>query len=78
LIVVGGVIELPIAKTLNLWGRAEGFLVCLGVFILGLIVIASCNGSNSFAAGYTLYWIGYNAVTLIMSIFIVDLSSLRN
>lgn len=76
--IVGGVIQLPIAKTLNLWGRAEGFLVFLGVFILGLIVIASCKGPNSFAAGYTLYWIGYNAVTFIMSIFIVDLSSLRN
>lgn len=76
--IVGGVIQLPIAKTLNLWGRAEGFLVFLGVFILGLIVIASCKGPNSFAAGYTLYWIGYDAINFIMNIFIVDLSGLRN
>lgn len=76
--IVGGVIQLPIAKTLNLWGRAEGFLLFLGVFVLGLIVIASCNGPNSFAAGYTLYWIGYNAINFILSIFVVDLSGLRN
>lgn len=53
--IIGGVLQLPIAKTLNLWGRAEGFLVFVGVLIVGIIVIASCNGPNGFAAGYTLY-----------------------
>src|SRR6201986_3573066 len=76
--ILGGVLQLPIAKTLNLWGRAEGFLVFLGVFIIGIIVIASCNGPTSFAVGYTLYWSGYNAVNFIMSIFIIDTSGLRN
>ncbi|KKK20503.1 hypothetical protein P175DRAFT_0547559 [Aspergillus ochraceoroseus IBT 24754] len=76
--IVSGVIQLPIAKILNLWGRAEGYLVFVGVLVLGLIIIASCNGPNSFAAGYTLYWISYNVVNFILSIFIVDLSGLRN
>jgi len=76
--IVGGVLQLPIAKTLNLWGRAEGFLTFLVVFILGLIVIASCNGPNGFAAGYTLYWIGYTAMNFILSVFVADASGLRN
>ncbi|KAJ5398671.1 hypothetical protein N7465_009160 [Penicillium sp. CMV-2018d] len=76
--IVGGVLQLPIAKTLNIWGRAEGFLALLLVFILGLIVIASCNGPNGFAAGYTLYWIGYTALNFILTVFVADASGLRN
>ena len=29
--VIGGVLKLPIAKILNIWGRSEGFLVFLCV-----------------------------------------------
>lgn len=76
--IVGGVLQLPIAKTLNIWGRTEGFLAFLAVFILGLIVIASCNGPNGFAAGYTLYWIGYSALNFILSVFVADASGLKN
>ncbi|KAH1280313.1 hypothetical protein KXW98_008480 [Aspergillus fumigatus] len=76
--IIGGVLQLPIAKTLNLWGRAEGFLVFFGVLIVGIIVIASCNGPNGFAAGYTLYWIGYTAVNFILVVFVADASGLRN
>ncbi|KAJ5885809.1 hypothetical protein N7504_011645 [Penicillium tannophilum] len=76
--IVGGVLQLPIAKVLNLWGRAEGFLTFLAVFIIGLIVIASCNGPNGFAAGYTLYWVGYTAINFILSVFVADASGLRN
>ncbi|KAK4864421.1 hypothetical protein LT330_009949 [Penicillium expansum] len=76
--IIGGVLQLPIAKTLNLWGRAEGFLALLLVFILGLIVIASCDGPNGFAAGYTLYWIGYAALNFILTVFVADASGLRN
>ncbi|KAJ5668237.1 Major facilitator coppper-regulated transporter crmC [Penicillium maclennaniae] len=76
--IVGGVLQLPIAKTLNIWGRTEGFLTFLAVFIIGLIVIASCDGPNGFAAGYTLYWIGYSALNFILSVFVADASGLKN
>lgn len=76
--IIGGVLQLPIAKSLNLWGRAEGFLALLLVFILGLIVIAACDGPNGFAAGYTLYWIGYTALNFILTVFVADASGLRN
>jgi MFS family permease len=76
--IIAGVIALPIAKILNLWGRAEGFLLFLGLFLIGLIVIASCDGPNSFAAGYTLYTIGYNSINFILSVFVADATGLRN
>ncbi|KAF2137209.1 uncharacterized protein K452DRAFT_278847 [Aplosporella prunicola CBS 121167] len=76
--IIGGVLKLPIAKMLNIWGRAEGLFVFLIVYLLGIIVIASCNGPNGYAAGYTLYWIGYDAIYLILDVFMADTSGLRN
>lgn len=76
--IIGGVVKLPIAKTLNLWGRAEGFVVFVAVYIVGIIIIASCDGPNSYAAGYVLYWVGYDALYLILDVFLADTSGLRN
>lgn len=75
--VVGGVLKLPISKTLNLWGRTEGLLVSVFVYVLGMIILAACNGSSAFAAGYVLYWIGYYCIYLILEIFVADTSGLR-
>lgn len=76
--VVGGVMKLPIAKVLNIWGRAEGILIFTGLYTLGIIVLASYNGPKGFAAGYVLYWVGYNAIYLILDVFMADTSGLRN
>ncbi|KAL4990399.1 major facilitator superfamily domain-containing protein [Aspergillus falconensis] len=76
--IIGGVLKLPIAKILNLWGRSEGFLIFLGVYAVGLIIVAACNGPDSYAAGYVLFWVGYNALFLIMDVFMADTSGMRN
>lgn len=76
--IIGGVLKLPIAKTINIWGRAEGYLVFIGVYVLGLVILAACNNPDSYAAGYVLYWIGYDAIYLILQIFVADTSGLRN
>ncbi|KAH8809296.1 putative siderochrome-iron transporter [Xylogone sp. PMI_703] len=76
--VIGGVIKLPIAKLLNIWGRAEGFALFVGVYLLGIILIASCNGPSGYAAGYVLYWVGYDAIYLILDVFVADTTGLRN
>lgn len=76
--IIGGVIKLPIAKILNIWGRAEGLLLFVAIYLLGIIVIASCTGPSGYAAGYVLYWIGYDAIYLILDVFVADTSGLRN
>ncbi len=76
--IIGGVLKLVIAKMLNIWGRAEGFLVFVGVYLLGIIIIASCNGPNGYAAGYVLYWVGYDAIYLILDVFVADTTGMRN
>ncbi|KAJ5135607.1 Major facilitator superfamily domain general substrate transporter [Penicillium bovifimosum] len=76
--IVGGVLKLPIGKVLTLWGRAEGLIIFTAVYIVGMIILASCNNPNSYAAGYVLYWVGYDAIYIILDIFIADTSGLRN
>lgn len=41
---------IPVAKMLDLWGRAEGFLVMVAFADLGLILMASCNSLSTFCA----------------------------
>ncbi|KAL4893716.1 major facilitator superfamily domain-containing protein [Aspergillus ambiguus] len=76
--VVSGVIRLPTAKLLNIWGRTEGFLVCVAVYMIGLILLAACNNPSSYAVGYVLYWVGYDSIFLILDVFMADTSGLRN
>lgn len=76
--IIGGVLKLPIAKILNLWGRAEAWLLFLAVYIVGIIISATFDGTAGYSAGYVFYWIGYDALYLIADIFIADTSGLRN
>lgn len=76
--IIGGTLKLLIAKILNIWGRAEGLLVFLVIYVVGIIILAACSGPNSYAAGYVLFWIGYDAIYLILDVFIADTSGLRN
>lgn len=76
--IIGGVLKLPIGKTLNLWGRAEAWLLFLGVYLLGIIISAAFKDTAGYSAGYTLYWIGYDALYFIADVFIADTSGLRN
>jgi MFS family permease len=76
--IVGGVLKLPVGKILTLWGRAEALVIFTAVYLLGIIILASCNNANSYAAGYVLYWVGYDAIYVILDIFIADTSGMRN
>lgn len=76
--VIGGVLKLPLGKTLQLWGRAEALLFSTSIYMLGMIILAACNGANAFAAGYVLYWVGYNCTYLILDIFVADTSGMRS
>ncbi|KAJ5975542.1 Siderochrome iron transporter 2 [Penicillium waksmanii] len=76
--IIGGVLKLPLAKTLQLWGRAEALIFSTVVYTLGMIILSACNNANAFAAGYVIYWIGYYCLYLILDIFVADTSGLRS
>lgn len=39
---------IPLAKVLDLWGRAEGFMIMVLFATVGLIMMAGCNGLATF------------------------------
>ena len=63
--IVGSILQLAIAKTLDLCGRFSSFLLSS----------SSVSRLLPLAAGYTLYSIGYTSVSFILNIFIADKKS---
>lgn len=49
--VMGGAVYIPMAKALDLWGRAEGFLLMTFFCVIGLILLASANNLPTYCAG---------------------------
>lgn len=43
---------MPLSKVMDVWGRAEGFLIMTVFATLGLILMAASNGIATFCAAY--------------------------
>jgi MFS family permease len=76
--VIGGVTNLGIAKILDIFGRPHGFLLCVFLATIGLVMAASCNGVEAYAASQVFYTVGINGLGYCLSVFIADTSSLRH
>ena len=55
---IGGISKLPLAKILDIWGRPQGFALMVASLTLGLIMMASCNNVETYAAAQVFYWLG--------------------
>jgi hypothetical protein len=53
--VMGGSVYIPMAKALDVWGRAEGFLLMTFFCILGLVLLASSQDLPTYCAGQVRY-----------------------
>lgn len=76
--VVGGVTNLSIAKTLDIFGRPQGFLLCAVLATLGLVMSAACNNVEAYAASQVFYTVGINGIGYSLSVFVADTTSLRH
>lgn len=48
--VLSGVLKLPIAKIIDLWGRPQGLFVVVVLATVGLVLMASCSNIRTYAA----------------------------
>lgn len=48
---MAGSVYIPMAKALDLWGRAEGFLAMITFCVLGLILLAASKNLPTYCAG---------------------------
>ncbi|EIN11142.1 siderochrome-iron transporter [Punctularia strigosozonata HHB-11173 SS5] len=76
--IIGGVSALPVARMMDVWGRAEGFLVMTAIATIGLIMMAACKNVETYAAAQVFYWVGMNGMNGVLEIFIADTSKLKN
>ncbi|PFH57389.1 hypothetical protein XA68_15136 [Ophiocordyceps unilateralis] len=75
---VGGLIKLPLAKILDVWGRPQGFAVTTVLGTVGLVMMAACDSVKTYAAAQVFYWVGFNGMGYSLSVFIADTSALEN
>jgi hypothetical protein len=59
--IIGGLIRLPLAKILDIWGRPQGYALMVFFLTLGLVMMAVCNNVETYAAAQVFYWVGYVA-----------------
>jgi hypothetical protein len=76
--IIGGVSKLTLAKILDVLGRPTGYLLTIILTTLGLVLMATCNGVEMYAAAQVFFWVGYNGLGFCLGIFIADTSSLKN
>lgn len=56
--IIGGLIKLPLAKVLDIWGRPQGFALMVFCLVIGLVMMAACNNVETYAAAQVFYWVG--------------------
>ncbi|KAF6799523.1 siderophore iron transporter mirb [Colletotrichum sojae] len=76
--ILGGVSNLTIAKIIDIRGRTEGFVAMVGLITIGMIMKATCQNVETYAAAQTIFWVGHLGLQYIISIILADMTSLRN
>lgn len=74
----GGLTKLPLAKILDTWGRPQGLLLMLLIWVVGFVMMAGCNNVETYAAAQVFSSIGSQGVSYCITIFIADTTSLIN
>ncbi|KAF5006619.1 hypothetical protein FDECE_7014 [Fusarium decemcellulare] len=69
---------IPLAKLLDTWGRAEGFLLMVVFSVLGMILMAVAQNLATFCAAQIFYSIGFSGLIYCVGVLAADASSLRN
>ena len=75
---IGAALFIPLAKVLDVWGRAEGFLFMTVLATLGMVLMAACKDLPTFCAAYVFYNVGFRGVTYCVDVITADASKLRN
>ncbi|KAE9969969.1 hypothetical protein EG328_006531 [Venturia inaequalis] len=72
---------IPMAKLLDVWGRAEGFLLMVSCATLGTILMATSKNLATFCAAEqkkVFYSIGFAGIIYTVAVLAADVTSLRN
>ncbi|KAL4916060.1 hypothetical protein BDW62DRAFT_187109 [Aspergillus aurantiobrunneus] len=59
-----GLIKLPYAKLMDIWGRPQDFALMVGSMTMGLIMMAGCKNVETYCAAQVFYQIGYTGISV--------------
>ncbi|KAK3070390.1 hypothetical protein LTR53_010556 [Teratosphaeriaceae sp. CCFEE 6253] len=76
--VMCGAAYLPIAKTLDLWGRAQGIVLMTCIATLGLVLMATCHDITTYCATQVFYSVGFVGIIYSVDVITSDTSALKN
>ncbi|KAJ5708177.1 hypothetical protein N7488_007978 [Penicillium malachiteum] len=69
---------LPMAKMMDVWGRAEGVLLMEICLTIGLVIMASCNTFEAYCAANFFYYVGFYGLEYAADVVTANVSTLRN
>ncbi|TGJ88108.1 hypothetical protein E0Z10_g696 [Xylaria hypoxylon] len=75
---VSASVFIPLSRVVDVWGRAEGFLMMIAFATLGLVVMAASNSLVALSAGYVFYTVGTSGMTYCVDVITADASKLKN
>ncbi|KAF7551729.1 hypothetical protein G7046_g7632 [Stylonectria norvegica] len=69
---------IPLAKILDLWGRAEGFLIMAGFATLGMILMAASHNLATYCAASVFWQVGWSGLIYSVDVITADSTKLKN
>ncbi|OTA86125.1 hypothetical protein M434DRAFT_82353 [Hypoxylon sp. CO27-5] len=76
--IIGGVVPLSLGKIIDIRGRMEGFVGSLLLITVGMIMKATCQNVETYAAAQVFTWVGKVALGFIINVFVADITTLKN
>jgi MFS family permease len=64
--------KFPIAKLADVFGRAEGYMLSVLLYVIGFIILASCQNFAALVAGTVLYAFGNTGTSIMQQIVVAD------
>ncbi|KAI8244190.1 Siderophore iron transporter mirB [Colletotrichum sp. SAR 10_99] len=71
-------VYIPLAKILDLWGRAEGFLLMVIFATLGMILLAGSQNLATYCAATVFWQLGWSGLTYSIDVITADSTNLKN
>jgi MFS family permease len=65
--------KFPIAKFSDIFGRAEGYMLALFLYVLGFIIVAASHGFATLMAGVVFYAFGSTGVQIMNQTLLADM-----
>ncbi|QPC70763.1 hypothetical protein HYE68_001515 [Fusarium pseudograminearum] len=71
-------VYIPLSKILDLWGRAEGFLLMVLFATIGMIMMAASQNLPTYCAAYVFWQVGWSGLTYSIDVITADSTQLKN